>query len=159
MVRKKVNFSSYGISNRIKLFFLISIIVTILDQISKLLVVKISVHKLIVIPHFLWFTLVRNEGAAFGILSNGTYILGLVNLLVFFMIIYYNFKTKLTVSKFLPLAFVAGGALGNAIDRLLFGSVVDFIDLGWFAIFNIADSFIVIGFIYLLISEYVDSRK
>lgn len=155
MVKKKSGFESYGVHGRIKLFILISLLVTIFDQCVKFFAYRYSFDKIVIIPKILWFTLVENTGAAFGIFSGRTYILGLVNLLVVLLIAYYNFKYKLSKKDFIPLAFIAGGALGNTFDRLFFGSVIDFIDLGWFPVFNIADSFIVIGFIWLIINEIV----
>ena len=76
-------------------------------------------------------------------------------MLVVLLICYYIFKTKISLYEIILLAFVSGGAIGNAIDRLMFGSVIDFIDLGWFPVFNIADSFIVIGFIWLIVNEII----
>lgn len=159
MVNKFTKFESYGISNSIKIFFIISMLVVIFDQATKYFAVHFSYFKLVIIPKLLWFTLIENEGAAFGMFSGRPYILGLVNILVVLLIIFYNFKKKLSLNEYFPLALIVGGALGNAIDRLFFGSVIDFLDLGWFPVFNVADSFIVIGFGWLLVNEFILSRN
>lgn len=158
-MKSELGFKNYGIHGRIKIFFLISILISILDQCIKFFAVKFSFDKLVLIPNFLWLTYIENKGAAFGLFAGKSYLLGLVNILIVLVIIYYNFKNKLKPVDYVPLAFIVGGAVGNAIDRLIFGSVIDFIDLGWFPIFNIADSFIVIGFIWLIVNEIIKSNK
>lgn len=108
------------------------------------------------------FTLVYNEGGAMGTnLGSSMYYLISASLILLFVLYYiYANRTKLQLS--IPLSFIAGGAIGNLIDRIAYGKVVDFIDVDFFDIdlfgyqlqrwwtFNIADSAISCSIVYLL---------
>jgi len=116
-----------------------------------------------VIGTFLQFKLVYNLGGALGTnLGSSIFYLvssSLILIVVFYFI--YSYRNLLTVS--LPMAFIAGGAVGNIIDRIRLGKVVDFIDVDFFDInlfgyqidrwwiFNIADAAITVGVIFLLV--------
>ncbi len=141
-------------------FFIFSIF--IFDRLSKIAIIKsfeISDVESISIINFLSFTLIWNEGIAFGLFSFDqkiyyiflTIIIILITLIVLWMII----KSK----KLEKLAFmmIFGGSLGNIFDRLYYSSVPDFIDIHvgnfhWF-IFNVADIFISAGVLLLIYLE------
>ncbi|MDP3786586.1 MAG: signal peptidase II [Candidatus Omnitrophota bacterium] len=114
--------------------FLIAGIVVIVDQITKAIA---TTH----------LTLVRNTGAAFGLFRDQAVIFILISVIAIIFIGFYLIKKK--TSYYLPLALILGGAVGNLIDRLRFGYVVDFIDLRFWPVFNVADSCITIGAIIL----------
>lgn len=114
--------------------FLIAGIVVIVDQITKAIA---TTH----------LTLVRNTGAAFGLFRDQTIIFILISAAAIIFIGFYLIKKK--TSYYLPLALILGGAVGNLIDRLRFGYVVDFIDLRFWPVFNVADSCITIGAVIL----------
>jgi len=116
-----------------KKFFLIALIIVVFDQLSKFLLK--DVHSGII-------NYTTNTGAAFSLFSGYTVILSFISLFVVFFVIYLFKKNP---GYFLPLSFVLGGATGNLIDRVFLGHVRDFIDLGFWPIFNVADSFNVIG--------------
>lgn len=116
-----------------KKFFLIALIIVIFDQLSKFLLKDI---------HFGIINYTTNTGAAFSLFRGYTGILSFISLFVVFFVIYLFKKNP---KYFLPLSFVLGGAVGNLIDRVFLGYVRDFIDLGFWPIFNVADSFNVIG--------------
>jgi len=118
-------------------FLLIVVFIVLLDQITKILFIDVNYGIL---------NSVTNTGAAFGIFKGNVFILGLISLFVMGLLIYYFHKYP---SLYLPLAFLLGGATGNFIDRMFLGFVRDFIDLKFWPIFNIADSFNVIGVIIL----------
>lgn len=105
----------------------------ILDQVTK---------------HFL--TTVTNTGAAFGILKGFNIPLLIISLIALVVAIYFYIKDK---NLKIPLIFLISGIIGNSIDRIFFGHVRDFINLGLFnfPIFNLADSFNVIGVILLIV--------
>jgi len=103
----------------------------IADQISK---------------HFL--TTIINSGAAFGILKNFNVPLLVFSLIALVICIYFYFKNK---KIRLPLTFLISGIIGNSMDRILFGHVRDFINVGFFPVFNLADSFNFIGIVLLII--------
>lgn len=107
-----------------------------------------------VIDNFLYFTLVHNKGAAFGLFQNKLYIFIFSALLAIALI--YSELRKRPKKEFslykLSLVMILSGAIGNLIDRIYFGYVIDFIDLRVWPVFNIADSFITAGIILLAIS-------
>jgi signal peptidase II len=145
-----------------RLAFIIGMTVLILDQITKALVHNLmELHQSIeIVDNFVHLTYLRNTGAAFGFLAGDR---SIPRMVVFILIsgvaigcIVYLLKNlrpgRNTVT--LSLSLILGGAIGNLIDRLRMGEVIDFIDLHWHHIhwpaFNIADSAITIGVILLL---------
>ena len=141
------------------MIIILSIIFIIIDQLFKIIVVNnLTNNKSIeVIKSFFYLTYTNNKGAAFSILTGRRILLILVALIVIGVLIYYVRKNKIEgkVNK-IALSLVIGGSIGNLIDRILRGAVIDFIDVkifGYnFPIFNLADTFIVIG-VFLLIIE------
>ena len=132
-------------------------VVVALDQTTKAVVrATLPLHDSVeVIPNFLSFTYVRNTGAAFGLLNGvdfplKTAVMTMVALTALVAIGVYAAKTSIPEpATRLGLALVIGGAVGNLIDRITFGYVVDFIDVYWrgwhFWAFNVADAAITIG--------------
>lgn len=152
------------------IYYLLALVILAVDQLTKWLVVRfMSVGQSIpIIDGLFYFTSHRNKGAAFGILQNQRIFFILVTAVVVAGVIYYLWRVKgqkrlLSVA----LSLLLGGALGNFIDRLFRGEVVDFFDvkipLGTFyydfPIFNVADSALVIGVIILLIDTLLEGRK
>lgn len=150
---------------------ILSIILFIIDQISKILVVKLIDinHSIEVIKNFFYLTYTHNTGAAFSILTGQRIFLILIAVAI--LIILFNHIRKNKVKEkleILSFSLIIGGSLGNLIDRVVRGYVVDFIDIkifGYnFPVFNIADTFIVIG-VFLLLIETIrrehknDNRK
>ncbi|VFU19113.1 Lipoprotein signal peptidase [anaerobic digester metagenome] len=120
-----------------------------LDQLTKYLIASFmsTGQTVTVIPRLLYLTYIQNPGAAFGLLPYRTIFFIAITLIVMvFMLIYYRALPKSFYIMRLGLALQLGGALGNLIDRLRYGQVIDFIDLQFFPpVFNLADSAIVIG--------------
>lgn len=143
------------------LIIILSILFIFLDQVSKYLVINYLDKEIMVIKNFFYLIYTKNEGAAFSILTGKRIFLILITLLVLGIIINYIIKNK-SNKKIEVIAFslVIGGSLGNLIDRVVRGFVVDFISVKIFnynfPIFNIGDSFICIG-VFLLI--FVSLRK
>ena len=96
-------------------------------------------------------THVTNSGAAFGFFTNATPALVLASLVAIGFLVYF-YRAHATPRPILRLAIglQMGGAFGNLVDRLHTGSVVDFIDLAWWPVFNLADSSIVVGMFTLV---------
>ena len=143
------------------MYILIAIAITILDQITKWLVVtNLSYnYQLPIIKNFFYLTYVKNKGAAWGMLQNGRIFFVIITILVVIGILYFIAKEKSSYKK-LVFSLILGGALGNFIDRLFRGYVIDFLDFYIFSynfpVFNIADIFITIGtvaLIYVIIFE------
>lgn len=141
----------------IRPFTMIAGMVVVLDQITKLLVLEKMplYHSIEVLPGFFNLTHIRNPGGAFGFMASGSQ--GLRNLLFFGvsaiamgLIVYFYRSTPRTHPLLASaLALIFGGAVGNLIDRLRFGEVVDFLDVyigAWhWPAFNVADSAITVG--------------
>ena len=147
-----------------KWLYIVTFVVFGLDQLTKWLVVKnmYLTESISVIGDFLRFTSHRNRGAAWGILEGRFWIFYIITAIVVGFIIYYVMKYKIT--DFLSLftfGLIMGGALGNFIDRLFRGEVVDFLEVNFpfydtFPIFNVADSALTIGvllFAFLVLKE------
>jgi signal peptidase II len=133
-------------------FWLVAPAVVLLDQWTKHLVqAQMSLHESIpVIPGALSFTYAHNTGVAFGQLQGAGPVLIVLALAAVAAILWYQVRLRRTGQPVHPLlaiglALPLGGAIGNLIDRIRYGYVVDFIDLGWWPIFNVADSAITIG--------------
>ncbi|KKC29897.1 lipoprotein signal peptidase [Caldanaerobacter subterraneus subsp. pacificus DSM 12653] len=130
----------------------IVVFVVFLDQFTKYLAAKylMPVGSYPVIKHFFHLTYVENRGAAFGMLQNKTLFFIVITVVVGIVLIYSMIKLPENSLYNYTLAMILGGAIGNLIDRVRLGYVVDFIDFKFFpAVFNIADSFIVVGAIIL----------
>jgi signal peptidase II len=126
----------------------IAIIVTILDQLVKWLVqTEMDLGETIpVIPHIFHLTYIHNPGAAFGILPHQEWFFLAIVVVLFGA--YFVMRKKIPQKPvYFPMAvaMLLGGALGNAIDRVRYGSVVDFFDFRIWPIFNVADIFICVG--------------
>ena len=131
------------------LFYLTGAIILIADQVSKYFANKTLPENssIKLIPNLLYITHVRNSGAAFGMFQNGTTIFAVISIIAVILIIILRIKINLNSAFYhLSLGFILGGAMGNLVDRLFVKEVTDFIHVDFFAVFNIADSFIVIGF-------------
>ncbi len=146
-------------------FLLIPVVVIILDLWTKALVLqRLALHEAIpVIPKFFQIVHVRNTGAAFGLGANASsklvpILLNVGAIAVFCMVVVYAFRTAVTERVLQTgLHLILGGAVGNLLDRafrdgdgFLGGGVVDFIDVQWYPIFNVADMGVVLGALLLL---------
>ncbi|MDP2927394.1 MAG: signal peptidase II [Candidatus Omnitrophota bacterium] len=131
------------------MIFIIVLSVILLDQATKFLALRFLQLNIPVpvIKNFLNLTLVHNRGAAFGFFQNQLLLFVLVSLFAIGLILY-NLKTNSIILK-LSLSLILGGSIGNLIDRLRFGFVIDFLDLRIWPVFNIADSVITIAALVL----------
>lgn len=142
----------------------IALTIALLDFIvKKVIEASVQPYDVIHIFPFLNIVNVKNTGAAFGILSTvNNKIFITVSFLAIFFIIFYISKTSSRLEK-ISLSLVLGGALGNLIDRLTIGKVIDFIDLfvgNWhWPAFNIADSALTIGIILFLFANLSFRRQ
>lgn len=136
------------------LYFLLILAVFALDRYTKMLIIR-SMPLWASRPlwgRWLHLTHVRNTGAAFGFFGGRPLFLAAIS--AFFFILLYFWRKQLSQLNFwgkMALALIAGGAVGNLYDRLLYGYVVDFIDLKLWPVFNIADCAVVAGAFLLAI--------
>ena len=139
----------------LNLVFLISAgFILLIDQITKYVVNKnLPVNSSIeVIPKIFFITHVKNSGAAFGLFQNRTNIFVAISVIAVILIIILKIKLNLnSIIYNISLGFVLGGALGNLIDRFFVGEVTDFLNFVFWPVFNVADSFIVIGFSVIIL--------
>ena len=134
------------------MLFIIAGLVLVVDQVSKALIrYALPIGESVpLIPGIVSLTHVRNPGAAFGIFPHQRSIFLIVSIAVILSIIYYYKRLeKVDRPITVGLGLVLGGAIGNLIDRAFFIRVTDFIDFGFWPVFNIADSAIVVGVIVL----------
>lgn len=131
----------------------VAIILLFLDQFSKYLIRhKMSLAESIpVIKSVFHITYVENTGIAFGLFPQGNLLFIIISLIIILVIVSFERKMaiKSAIEKF-SLGLVLGGALGNLIDRLRFGFVVDFLDFRIWPVFNLADSGVCIGGILMV---------
>ena len=137
------------------IYGLISILITIADQFTKILVSSTFTinSRHILIPHIINIVYRKNTGAAFSILSDHVVMLGLISVIFCIAIIVYCLKKKPSHPLFrTSLSLIFAGALGNGIDRIFRGFVIDFFETAFmnFPVFNIADISITIGAILLI---------
>jgi signal peptidase II len=127
-----------------------------LDYVTKSLIFKtLRLHESVpVINGILNLTLVKNTGAAFGIMKNSQTFFVVFSVAAIFLILLLLlfYKAKNPIFKF-GLSMLVGGAIGNLYDRVTLGFVIDFIDLAFinFPIFNFADFFITVGAAFVLV--------
>ena len=136
---------------------IIALLIIIFDRIIKILVSKYMVidEKISIIKDNLYIYNCHNTGAAFSLFDNSTFILMLLSIIALFFIIYYismnNFKNPLLFGVLL------GGIIGNLIDRIFLGYVIDYIGISvlnfYFPIFNLADAAIVISALVLVVRK------
>ena len=137
-----------------KLYFLsLSIFIILIDQFTKYLM--FYNYKKFINKDFLLFRLdfVKNYGAAFNIFSGNRIFLSLISIIFSILLIYLILrKNTINIIDHYSYSFILGGTIGNGIDRILKGFVIDFINLNMinFPVFNIADISINIGFIFLI---------
>ncbi len=130
-----------------------SIILIFIDQIIKYLVHNYIISDIVIINNFFSITNLSNYGAAFGILSNNIYFLIFISLILIYFIIS-EIKKNNNKGYIISLLMILSGALGNLIDRIFRGYVVDYLSFELFSIsfpvFNFADMLITFGTIYLI---------
>ena len=148
-----------------KKIYWLAILFFLVDLISKQVIIHLIdlSNSVKVIPDFFYLTYVRNEGAAFSILKNQYVLILLVTFFALFFINSYLTNQKINKLESYSYSMIIGGILGNLFDRLVYGYVIDFFDFRFgkfhYPIFNIADTFIVIGVILLIIHSLIEWRK
>ena len=145
----------------------VSAVLVLADQISKTIVVKtMSLYESIpVIQNFFHFTYITNDGMAFGInFPFGYYIFTSVSILLTLFLFWYlwSVRTHSIVIR-LGISFIIAGAIGNLIDRIFLGAVIDFLDFmignfHWY-VFNLADSYVTVGMVLVLIDSIILEKK
>jgi signal peptidase II len=149
------------------IYYAVALLVIVIDQVSKWLIVHnfTLYESRSVIGNFFLITSHRNSGAAFSILEGQQWFFYIITVIVVIGMIWYMQKVQKDNKRLLAVAigFLLGGALGNFIDRVMYGKVVDFFQFNFvfklfghdvnytFAIFNIADAAITVGVVLIFI--------
>lgn len=144
---------------------IIIVSLAVLDQITKIWAVNYLEYgyPVKIIGSFFMLTLVYNEGGAMGTnIGSSNYYL-VASIIILAVILYYLYSQRENKNLIVPLSFISGGAIGNLIDRIAYGKVIDFLDFDFFDInilgykldrwwtFNIADMAISLSILYLFI--------
>jgi signal peptidase II len=131
------------------LFFLTALVIAVLDQLTK--------H--IIKNGFLGINFTLNSGSLWGIFQNSAALLVWLSVLIIGVFLFnYEKIQKSHILVRLGSGMIVGGAIGNMIDRIFYKGVIDFINLGWFPSFNIADSGISVG-VTILVIYFVFEEK
>lgn len=151
-------------------FFAIVFGIVFLDQLTKWLAVIFlkGGESVYLINKVLRFTYLENPGAAFGMLADNRWVFLVVSTAMIIGLTFYMFKFRSGNKwEYASCAFIVGGGIGNMIDRVFLGYVIDFIDFCafpniWKFVFNVADSFVCVGagilLVYLVISMFKESK-
>ena len=149
--------------------YIIAFIFFIIDLVSKQVIANIFKlgESIPVIKNFFYLTYVQNKGAAWSILEDHRILLLIIPVIALFLINKHMNKEELSKGEFISFGMIIGGIVGNLFDRLIFGYVIDFLDFKIFGydypVFNLADSFIVVGIIILMIisirKDYYERSK
>jgi signal peptidase II len=149
----------------------VSMLVLALDQFTKFLVLEsLKLNQSVAIwPDYFYFTYIQNRGTAFGFMSDmdpGIRIPFFITITVVAAVIIYSYQRVLhqdNLMSQIALGLVWGGALGNLVDRLVYGKVIDFIDVRYddsrWCVFNAADSFVVLGLLYLFFEFAIKNNQ
>jgi len=140
--------------------------VLIVDQFSKFLIFYyMESGEVISVPpvgDYFKLRFIKNPGAAFGILPYRTELLIFINILLIVLILFYwrnvSINSKNHSIDIYGFSFIVGGAVGNLIDRLYYGAVIDFLDFQIWPVFNFADIFIFFGLILVVYDFYRKNR-
>ena len=141
-------------------YFIIIFLISLLDKVSKIYI-EFNINKLINKDLFIiTIEFVKNNGAAFNIFSGNRIFLSFISIISSIILSYFIFVVDNNIYSKYGLSFILGGSIGNGIDRIKNGYVIDFINFKFidFPIFNIADIAINIG-VLILIINFLRHRK
>jgi len=142
----------------------IALVVILVDQATKFIIRQNLALGQAWLPfapsEFFRFVYWQNTGAAFGIFQDGNMVLKvLTSVIILFILFYYQRIPYEQKFVRICLAIMLGGALGNLIDRFNFGYVLDFIAVGSFPVFNVADSCVTVGVGLLILALLLEDKK
>ena len=143
-------------------FILLSLLISFIDQLTKN-IINLN-HNSLINNNFIIFNIdyVKNYGAAFNIFSGSRIALSSISTIITFLLVcLILYKKNISILDLFSYSFILGGTIGNGIDRIIKGYVIDFINLNFinFAVFNIADISINIGLIFFIYGLIKNKRK
>lgn len=146
-------------------FVIVGVFALVLDIITKQLVLHLMLENqsIEIISKLFYLTYAQNTGIAFSFLEGKVPFIIIMTIIVILVVLKYIKNADRNGACDICYGLVIGGAIGNLVDRLIYGYVIDFIDvriLGYhFPIFNLADSFIVIGILVLFVFSFKEGRE
>lgn len=145
---------------RDKITIFMVIILIIIDQITKIYMINLQGNNIIVIEGILQLSYTKNAGIAFGLAGKNLISIIITDMIVIFILLRFLILQRDNINKVIriSLILILAGGISNLIDRIVHKGVIDFIDISQkiehFPIFNIADIFIIIGFIMFVIVSW-----
>lgn len=138
-------------------FFVVAALVFIADRVTKDLVSAQVPYgtEFPVVDHLVWITNIHNSGAAFGLAPAFALVFLLASVAVAIGLVWYVLTHANSLPVDLVLGLVLGGTVGNGFDRIMFGTVTDFVDTHVWAVFNVADSAVSVGVVLLALGYLV----
>ena len=136
------------------MYILIGMALVIIDQTIKYMVNTNMIlgQSYPLIEDFLYITYVKNTGIAFGLFKNNNiFMIILISIIILIVLYFYNKEKNKVFSLNIAITLLISGAVGNLVDRIYYGFIVDYIDFTFWPAFNLADSLIVIGSITLAV--------
>lgn len=149
-----------------KKIFIIAIISFLIDQISKIVITNtFSLNETrTIIKSFFSLSYIQNTGAAWGLFEGKTILLAIISLIFLYFFVKYIIELK-SINKFnmVSLGLILGGIVGNLFDRIVNNYVIDFLSFRLFSynfpVFNLADTYIVVGIILIIIETFIEGDK
>lgn len=133
---------------------IVAIIVLLLDQVSKIVVNNVLTKQVVIIPNFFNLTLYHNDGVAWSMLSSQRILIIIITIVAMIVLYKFMYSFKSNTRNNIAFGLLLGGLSGNLLDRLITGSVTDFLDFIIFKydfpVFNVGDIGIVIGVLLLI---------
>ena len=136
------------------MYILIGMALVIIDQTIKYMVNTNMIlgQSYPLIEDFLYITYVKNTGIAFGLFKNNNlFMILLISIIILILLYFYNKEKNKVFSLNIAITLLISGAVGNLVDRIYYGFIIDYIDFNFWPAFNLADSLIVIGSITLAV--------
>ncbi len=130
------------------MFIIIGVIFVFIDQLIKHMVLNNYMlgHSMSVIEDFLYITYLKNTGIAFGLFKNNNiFMIIVISIIVILLLFFYYREKNKSLALSISVMFLVSGAIGNLIDRIIYGFIVDYINFTFWPAFNLADSLVVIG--------------
>ncbi len=143
----------------------ISLLIVVLDQLTKTWIIRSlnvgeSIYPIPWLAPFFRFIHWKNTGAAFGIFQNGNDVLKILTSIIAIVVAVYYYQVPEDQKLVrIPLSMMFGGAVGNLIDRFTLGYVTDFVAVGSFPVFNVADSSVTVGVGLLILAMTLEEHK
>ncbi len=137
----------------------IFLLILFFDRFAKNFVLQIDEGATIpIIKNVFHITFIYNTGAGFGFFQDASLFLAIFSIIILAVAVYYFFKTKEACLKIM-LSVLSAGIIGNLTDRILYGKVIDFIDLRIWPVFNIADTAITLGILSIIVYLWIKDKK